>query len=104
MTSPTSTTHFPDLKSFYPFYLSQHAHGLNRLLHFYGTTLVLLCLVTAGLSRQPVLLFWALAAGYGPAWVGHFIIEKNRPATFRYPFKSLVCDFMMYRDIWRGKL
>ena len=53
------------------------------------------------------LAFWLLAmplVGYGFAWVGHFIIEKNRPATFKHPLWSLMGDFRMYADIGRGKV
>ena len=42
--------------------------------------------------------------GYGFAWVGHFFFEKNKPATFQYPFYSLASDFIMYFDILRGKV
>jgi hypothetical protein len=43
-------------------------------------------------------------AGYGFAWVGHFFFEKNRPATFRFPLYSLIGDWVMYADMWRGRV
>jgi hypothetical protein len=42
--------------------------------------------------------------GYFFAWLGHFVFEKNRPATFKYPMYSLMGDFRMYFDILTGKL
>ena len=41
-------------------------------------------------------LYAAPIFGYGFAWVGHFFFEKNRPATFKQPFYSLMGDFMMW--------
>ncbi|MFL6648858.1 MAG: Mpo1-like protein, partial [Sulfurifustaceae bacterium] len=52
--------------------------------------------------------YWLLLvlpfAGYGFAWVGHFGFEKNKPATFEYPFYSLACDFVMFRDMLIGRI
>ena len=90
---------FRSLAEFYPFYRSQHRSRRNRRLHFIGTTGFLLALAVAILSADWRWLIAVPLSGYGFAWFGHFVFEKNRPATFRYPFYSLICDFLMYRDI-----
>ena len=85
--------------SFYPYYLTEHADAKNRFLHFTGTGLIILLLI-AGIILQK---WWLLAViplcGYGFAWVGHFFIEKNKPATFTYPLYSLASDFVMFWHI-----
>ncbi|GAB2964018.1 DUF962 domain-containing protein [Hymenobacter coalescens] len=77
---------------FYPYYLAEHRRRGTRVLHFVGTTLFLSWLVLAG-----------VLSAYGCAWVGHFFVEHNRPATFQYPWLSLRGDFRLYWDLWRGK-
>lgn len=95
---------YASVAQFYPFYLSQHESLINRRLHFVGTTLVIAFAIAAVVSGK-YLLFLALPiAGYGFAWVGHFAFEKNKPATFQYPFYSLACDFVMYKDMWLGRI
>lgn len=89
---------------FYPFYLGQHAVRLNRRLHFFGT-LAVICLVIAALLLWQWLLSLAVPfAGYGFAWVGHFFVEKNKPATFTYPVYSLMGDFVMFWQMLTGKI
>lgn len=94
-------TRFAD---FYPFYLSEHANRTCRRLHFIGSTGVIACMVMALAMRSGWWLLAALFCGYGFAWVGHFFFEHNRPATFKYPFYSLLGDWVMYRDMWRGRV
>ena len=91
-------------RDFYPFYLSEHRHPLCRRLHFAGSMLVIVAIAAAAVTRNAWWLLAAPVAGYGFAWAGHFFFEKNRPATFSYPFYSLVGDWVMFGDIVRGKL
>ena len=101
---------YKTLKEFYPYYLSEHNLGVCRSLHFIGTSLVLLSLVAFITTLKVKYLIACPVAGYFFAWVGHFIFEKNRPATFKYPIKSLASDFIMYWEMitfvlpFKGKL
>lgn len=95
---------FENFREFYPFYLSEHSNRTSRRLHFVGSSLVLLIVVAALLMRKPGWLLLVLVVGYGFAWVGHFFFEKNRPATFKYPFYSLMGDWRMFADILRGRI
>ena len=90
--------------SFYPYYLTEHGDAKNRTLHFIGTGLLLAILIVAIVLQK----WWMLAlipvVGYGFAWVGHFFIEKNKPATFTYPLYSLGSDFVMFWHILTGQI
>ena len=93
-----------NFEAFWPYYVGEHRVSLCRKLHFVGTTLALGCVGAAVATGNPMLLFGAPLAGYGFAWVGHFIIERNRPATFTYPLWSLRGDMRMYGLMLRGKM
>ena len=96
--------HFSSFAEFYPYYLSEHSNSTCRRLHFIGTTLVIGILAYA-IGRGSLALLLAIPiAGYSFAWIGHFFFEKNRPATFKHPFYSLLGDFVMYRDMILGKV
>lgn len=90
-------------QEFYPFYLREHARPLNRLLHFIGLLLVFAWVCFCVFNEQWAWLWGAPLIGYALAWIGHFVIERNRPATFRYPFFSLCGDFRMFFDILRHR-
>jgi hypothetical protein len=88
---------------FYAFYLTEHSNKTSRILHFIGTMLFFLLLGYI-LFTTKFHLFWILPIiGYGFAWVGHFFFEKNKPATFQYPFWSLISDFKLFFELIVGK-
>ena len=81
---------------FWPFYLREHGKARTRYLHFLGTGLALILLVAGFFLRLPGFIILALFCGYFFAWIGHFFVEKNRPATFTHPLWSLLSDFRMF--------
>lgn len=95
---------FASFREFYPFYLGEHQNLTCRRLHFVGTSCALGFIVAAIAQRNPWWLIGALLSGYAFAWIGHFFFEKNRPATFKYPFYSFAGDWVMYKDIWIGRI
>ena len=95
---------FNSFAEFYPFYLSEHGNRTCRRLHFAGSTLVLAVIALALISGQLRWLWLVPVVGYGFAWIGHFVFEKNRPATFKHPLYSLAGDWVMYGQMLRGKI
>lgn len=95
---------FNSFADFYPYYLAEHANKVCRRLHFFGSCLALLLLVSAVTLANPWLILVAFVQGYFFAWVGHFGFEKNRPATFKHPFYSFLGDWVMFRDMLIGRI
>ncbi|BFZ63549.1 hypothetical protein YB2330_004676 [Saitoella coloradoensis] len=108
---PVSKTGYKSLNDFYPYYLGEHGKKTTRRLHMLGTTLGLFTLLRLLLAwsrvagwEMPSNQVWKLAVGgliqgYFWAWIGHFFVEKNRPATFKYPFYSFACDWKMWWEV-----
>jgi hypothetical protein len=100
MTNKTITT----FEAFWPFYLGEHSLPITRWFHFVGTTFALLNLISAVVFLSPMYVVSALLSGYAFAWVSHFFIEKNRPATFTYPLWSFIADWKMWAFMATGRL
>ena len=107
MSPPSSSVDpraFKTFAEFYPFYLQEHSNRTCRRLHFIGTSLSLLFLIGLVVTGHIWYLVAAFISGYGFAWIGHFVFEKNRPASFKRPLFSFRGDWVMWRDMLTGKI
>ena len=95
---------FSSFEAFYPFYLNEHSNISCRRLHFLGSSLSLICLVMLVATAKPQYFLYGLLCGYGCAWIGHFGFEKNKPASFKRPLSRFMGDWVMYKDMWTGKI
>ena len=91
-------------REFFPYYLTEHAQPRTRALHYCGTAVEIGAIATAAITGNAWWLLLALVGGYGFAWVGHFFVEKNRPATFTYPLWSWIADHHMAWLALTGRL
>jgi hypothetical protein len=89
---------------FYTAYLAEHARPWTRRLHIAGTLSAIGVLATALVTGVWWLALLAPAVGYGPAWLSHLVVERNRPATFTHPLYSLAADVRMLADTLTGRL
>jgi hypothetical protein len=89
---------------FWPFYVREHSRPATRVLHALGTltgTALLFALASTGRWAWLAL---ALVPGYASAWFGHFFVEHNRPATFKYPLWSVMGDYKMVALMLAGRM
>ena len=95
---------FRTFEEFWPFYVKEHQKKSTRILHFIGTTGAMACLAGGLLTKRRWLLAVAPVVGYGPAWVSHFFVEGNMPATFKHPLWSLRADLVMWSKMVRFQM
>lgn len=89
---------------FWPYYLREHSLAITRTWHYIGTTLAIVILIIAILTKSWMWLAAAFVSGYFFAWVSHGVFEKNKPATFTYPLWSLLSDFRMLFCFLTGRM
>lgn len=86
---------YQSFSEFWPFYVAEHSRPATRWLHLIGTTAGIATVVYFIASGRWWLFPLGLIPGYGCAWLAHFLIERNKPATFEYPLWSFVADYKM---------
>lgn len=91
-------------EDFWPVYVRFHSHPLNRALHLLGSSAAIAAVAAFARTGKGRYLALAPVLGYGPAWIGHFFVEGNRPATFDYPLWSLRADFEMVFRMLTGSM
>ena len=89
---------------FWDFYVSEHSLPATRLLHFAGTSLGIALLVFFVARGQWYFFPAFFVVGYAFAWFAHFVVEKNKPASFRFPLWSFISDFKMMGYMLMGRM
>lgn len=89
---------------FWEFYVREHSKPATRALHFAGTSLGVALLVYFVATGRWYLFLIFPVVGYAFAWFAHFVVEKNKPATFKYPLWSFVSDFRMMWFMLTGRM
>ena len=89
---------------FFLYYVQQHLNPVNRALHVTGTVVGTSGAIASGIAGKPAYIPAFIALGYAFAWFGHFVFEKNKPATFGYPLWSFISDYRMLALLATGQL
>lgn len=85
-------------------YVRAHSEKTTRLMHCMGTLLGWGILVAAIVKREWWWIALALVLPYALAWISHFFVEHNRPATFEHPLWSWLADQKMVGMMLVGRM
>lgn len=90
--------------SFWPEYVRAHSHPGTRAIHLAGTLAGWALVIAAIALRHWWWIVLALIVSYALAWISHFFVEHNRPATFEHPLFSWWADQKMVALMLAGKM
>lgn len=77
----------------------------SGILRWIADLLIDLATRTSSWSMDQPARWWlgGIVTAYAFAWTGHFFVEKNKPATFRYPLWSLRGDLKLWSEVITGQ-
>jgi hypothetical protein len=90
--------------TFWPEYVRAHSQPGTRAAHLAGTLAGWALLVAAVVLQRWWWIALALVVPYALAWISHFFVEHNRPATFEHPLWSWWADQKMVALMLTGKM
>ena len=79
-------------EDFWPEYVRAHSQPSTRVMHCVGTLTGWAILVTALALQRWWWVVAALVVPYALAWISHFFVEHNKPASFGHPLWSWWAD------------
>jgi hypothetical protein len=80
---------------FWPEYVRAHRKPATRFVHLLGTLGGWMLVGAAIAQRRWWLIVVALVIPYALAWISHFFLEHNKPASFGHPLWSWWADQRM---------
>tara|TARA_R100000808_G_C2133429_1_gene142154 strand:+ start:1109 stop:1414 length:306 start_codon:yes stop_codon:yes gene_type:complete len=93
-----------NLEEYYKYYLTLHQHPKCRLMHFIGQLMTIIAALVIFINWYWYLIPIIPFLVYPFAWIGHYAFEKNTPAAFTNPWYAKASDWLMFRDILKGRL
>ena len=93
-----------NINSYYNYYLTLHKNPKCRLLHFIGQLITIIFLAVIIYYQKYVFLFLTPFIIYPFAWSGHYFFEKNKPAAFTNPLYAKISDWIMFKDVLKGRI
>jgi hypothetical protein len=87
-------------ESFYPGYLRQHDHPINRRLHVAGNVVGAVSVAAGAVARSwwPILAAPLLVNAFH--WFGHIAFQKNRPGDAGPRFYAAIASWKMAWDFF----
>jgi hypothetical protein len=85
-----------DALAYWDKYVWHHRDPRTRILHRIGSW----CCIVGAVAAYATSLWWivpiGIAVGYGFAFAGHWIVERNRPLTFNSPIRAGIANWVMF--------